>query len=175
MPTIFSHAIFASALGTTFPSADLGRRFWILTALAAILPDFDVVAFYFGISYANLFGHRGITHSLVFAIVIGALIPRLFFARVEVPWWKLALYFAGITFSHPILDMFTNGGLGVALLAPFSNERFFFSWRPIEVSPLGVGFLSGRGLAVIMSELIWIWIPSILVVTLSWLMRRKDR
>jgi inner membrane protein len=175
MPTIFSHAIFASAVGSTIPSDELGRRFWILTALCAILPDFDVVSFYFGINYANVLGHRGITHSILFAIVVGLAVSRLFFASVNVAWWKLALYFAGVTLSHTLLDMLTNGGLGVALLAPFSNERFFFPWRPIEVSPIGAGFLSERGVSVILSEVVWLWLPSLLIVLLSWLARRKSR
>jgi membrane-bound metal-dependent hydrolase YbcI (DUF457 family) len=40
--------------------------------------------------------------------------------------------------SHPLLDMLTDGGLGVALLAPFSWSRYFFPFRPIPVSAIGV-------------------------------------
>lgn len=175
MPTIFSHAFIASAVGSASPFRNLGSRFWILTALCAILPDFDVVAFYFGIDYSSMLGHRGFTHSIVFALFVGVVISKIFFARVDIPGWKLALYFACVTVSHPLLDMFTNGGLGVALLAPFSNARFFSPWRPIQVSPIGSGFFSQRGLAVILSELVWIWIPSVVVVGVSWLVRRKSR
>ena len=58
------------------------------------------------------------------------------------------------------MDTLTNGGLGVALFAPFSNERYFFPWTPIVVSPFGVGnFLSERGVRVILSELKWVWLP----------------
>jgi len=131
MPTIFSHAIFASALGSAFQSAKLSARFWILTAICAMLPDLDVIAFGFGIEYGSMFGHRGITHSLAFAILVGLAVPTLFFSSAQIPKWTLALYFAAVTVSHPLLDMLTNGGLGVALFAPFSNERFFFPWRPI--------------------------------------------
>ena len=45
---------------------------------------------------------------------------------------------------------------GVAFFAPFNNTRFFFPWRPIEVSPIGLSFFSTRGMAVLLSELIWI-------------------
>jgi inner membrane protein len=59
--------------------------------------------------------------------------------------------------SHGLLDAMTTGGLGVAFFAPFSAERYFFPWRPILVSPIGIErFLSPRGAAVLMSELQWV-------------------
>jgi len=76
-----------------------------------------------------------------------------------------------VTASHGLLDALTDGGLGVAFLAPFSGERFFFPWQPIEVSPIGLRrFLSGRGLEVLRSELLWVWLPSILLAgaALAW-------
>ena len=172
MPTIFSHAIFASAIGKAVQPAASTKRFWILTAVCAMLPDLDVVSFGFGIDYRSMLGHRGITHSIFFAIVVG-LLASFLFPKENFVRWKLVLYFAVITASHPFLDMLTNGGLGVALLAPFSNERFFFPWRPIQVSPIGLGFFSERGLIVILSEVIWIWLPSAAVVLISWLARRR--
>jgi inner membrane protein len=173
MPTIFSHAVFASALGTAFPSGKLPARFWVLTLICPVLPDLDVVAFGLGIGYGSMLGHRGITHSIAFAIVVGLIVSVLISSVMPIARWKTALFFAAITLSHPLLDMLTDGGLGVALLAPFSSERFFFPWRPIEVSPIGLGFFSDRGLAVIASEALWIWIPSILIAVASLLIRRK--
>ena len=173
MPTIFSHAFFASSIGSAFAPAHLRIRFIILTALCAMLPDADVVSFFFGIEYGNHLGHRGITHSILFAIALGWAIAFLCFRDLEVSRWKLALYFSAVTLSHPLLDMLTNGGLGVALLAPFSDERFFFPWRPIAVSPIGLGFFSDRGLAVALSEIVWIWLPSIVITTALWLVFRN--
>jgi inner membrane protein len=42
----------------------------------------------------------------------------------------------------------TDGGLGCALLWPFSNERFFAPWTPLPVAPIGRAFLSWEGLRV---------------------------
>ena len=67
------------------------------------------------------------------------------------------------TISHGLLDMVTNGGLGIALWWPWSSERLFFPWQVIEVSPLSLSrVFSARGLAVIQSELLWIWLPALL-------------
>jgi len=56
--------------------------------------------------------------------------------------------------SHPLLDCLTDGGLGCALLWPFSNERFFAPWRPIPVAPIGPAFLSARGLRIAVTEVV---------------------
>jgi inner membrane protein len=50
--------------------------------------------------------------------------------------------------SHGLLDAMTDGGRGVALFWPFTARRYFLPWRPIPVAPIGIGFLSGEGLAI---------------------------
>ena len=82
------------------------------------------------------------------------------------------MFFFLLSASHGILDAFTNGGLGIALLSPFESTRYFFPWTPIMVSPIGIkGFLSRWGLLVIKSEPLYIWLPSLLLVIASTLIR----
>jgi inner membrane protein len=171
VPTIFSHAIAAAAAGHAAFARPLPPRFWVWTAACAMLPDADVIGFGFGIRYADLLGHRGLSHSLAFAAVVGVAVACTFGREVG-RRGALAAYFAVITASHPLLDALTNGGLGVALFAPFSNERYFFPWTPIAVSPIGAGFFSARGVRVLTSEAIWLWIPSAAVSMLVWLTRK---
>jgi len=137
------------------------------------LPDADAVGFIFRVPYDSMWGHRGITHSITFSIVVGILVALIAF-RKEASNSKffLAIYFALVTLSHPLLDMLTNGGLGVALFAPFSSERFFWPWRPIEVSPIGLGFFSERGLVVLMSEIVWVWLPALAIFAISFALQR---
>ena len=143
-------------------------RFWILSLLCSVLPDADVLGFRFGIQYGDLFGHRGFFHSLTFAVLFGCVVAAIFF-RGERPfprsWWFLAAYFSLVTASHGILDAFTSGGLGIALLSPFDTTRYFFPWTPITVSPIGIqAFFSQWGVRVMLSELQWIWLPSLVLV-----------
>ena len=177
MPTIFSHAIFAVAAGKSFYRKSVILWFWLLTALCAIIPDADVIGRSFGIERGGMFAHRGFTHSIAFAIIFGAIVAFIarHFLRIDVSPLKLTVYFALATFTHPLLDMLTNGGSGVALFAPFSNERFFFPWRPVEVSPIGFGFFSGRGISVILSEMLWIWIPAFVLLIISMLLRKRRK
>ena len=77
-----------------------------------------------------------------------------------------------VTASHGILDALTDGGLGIALLAPFDYDRYFFPWTPIVVSPIGIaGMFSKWGLEVMRSELVWIWLPCLFVVLMCALTR----
>jgi inner membrane protein len=175
MATIFSHALAALALGKAYTAREMPLRFWVWSAVCAMLPDADVIGFAFGIRYADMLGHRGLSHSLLFAFVVGCAVASLAF-REATPfskrWWSLALYFFVATASHGLLDALTNGGLGVAFFAPFDSTRYFFPWTPVEVSPIGLGFFSSYGLIVLLSEIIWIWIPSALIVLAVWLYRK---
>jgi inner membrane protein len=169
MPTTFSHAVFATAVGKAYAAEPLPAGFWILTAGCAMLPDVDAIAFAFGIRYDSLLEHRGLTHSIAFAVLIGFIVGVSVFRTSETKVGRLELifYFTLITLSHPLLDALTNGGRGVALFAPFSNERYFFPLRPIEVSPIGMRFFSERGLEVITSEVVWVWLPALLVYAIT--------
>ena len=76
-------------------------------------------------------------------------------------------YFFLLTASHGILDTLTNGGLGIALLSPFSDQRFFFWGKPIQVSPIGLkAFLNNKSLIVLKSEFLWVWLPFLTATTL---------
>ena len=162
MPTVFSHAVFSAALGAAYARRPMPARFWALAAVSSVVPDLDVVAFYVGIPYASAWGHRGVTHSIPFALAAGGAIAALAFRTNETgrSRWSLAAFFAVAVASHMALDMLTDGGLGVAAFAPFDASRYFAPWRPIEVSPIGAGFFSARGLAVLASELVWVWAPA---------------
>jgi len=93
--------------------------------------------------------------------------------RPEFRSHRLALFvwFTAVTASHGLLDALTNGGRGIAFFAPFSDHRYFFPWRPIQVSPIGVGFFSARGLRVLASEAGWIWVPSAIIAVSARLFR----
>ncbi|HVF50537.1 MAG TPA: metal-dependent hydrolase [Pyrinomonadaceae bacterium] len=175
MATIFSHALAALALGKVYTEERMPARFWTLAAACAVLPDADVVTFIFGVRYGDVLGHRGLSHSLLFALVVGCIAARLAFSGVSVRSTKfltLAAYFFAATASHAVLDALTNGGLGVAFFSPFDTTRYFFPWRPIKVSPIGLGFFSRYGLVVLMSEIVWIWLPSIALVLVAWAARK---
>lgn len=172
MPTIITHAAVPLLLGAAAGRRAISPRLLAAGAIAAMLPDADVLAFKFGIAYADTFGHRGATHSIGMALALGAVAALAYRPLRSTPW--RAFFFVGLAaLSHPLLDALTDGGLGVALAWPFAQGRVFFPWRPIEVSPIGARFFSARGLDVLLSEARWVWLPCALAALAIWLPRRR--
>lgn len=174
MASLFSHPAVPLALGALIGRERLPARFWVAGAVASVVADADVVAFLVGIPYEAPFGHRGASHSIVCAALIAALLT--------LREWRncagrglLFGYILASALSHPLLDMLTDGGLGVALFWPVSNERLFFPSTPIVVSPIGGAFFSEAGFEVILSELRWIWLPCAVVAFLSTLIHSRTR
>jgi len=167
MPSVFSHAIAAVALGAVAAGGRSRAIVWSLGALCAVAPDLDVVTSYvFRIPYDHILGHRGLSHSLLLAAVLGMLVAVVAHRTVaESPGMaKLWAFFFVATASHGFLDSMTDGGLGVAFFAPFSDTRYFMPWRPIAVSPILLRvFFGRRGVRVMWSELGWVWLPSAVV------------
>ncbi len=177
MASAFGHVAVAYAMGKTLPPDWVSTRFWVLTTLCCLLPDADVLGLVLGIPYEHLWGHRGLTHSITFAVFLGVVAPKL--AIPSLSCWNmryriLVLYFSLVTLSHGFLDALTDGGLGVAFFSPFDTTRYFFPWRPIAVSPIGVtNFFSSWGLEVLFNELVWIGIPVICWLSMQWRVKRK--
>jgi inner membrane protein len=176
MASVFSHAVAALSIGSWFRRPQMAKRVWVIGAVCSIVPDLDVIGFRFGIRYGDFWGHRGFTHSLVFAALLAGVVVILAFGRGSSGLGRgsLAAYFLLATASHGVLDAMTDGGLGVAFFAPFDNHRYFLPWRPIRVSPIAAArFFGPRGWAVLLSELIWIWFPAVVFAMLALVLRRK--
>ena len=162
MPSIISHAAVPLALGMGLRKKRVPTPILVAGVAAAMLPDADVFLFRFGATYDSVWSHRGFTHSLAFAMFIG-LLAALLFRRAARPMLVFA-FVAASAASHGLLDMMTNGGHGVAFLWPFTDQRYFFDWRPIQVSPLDARRFFRRAAGVAETELLWIWLPAIILV-----------
>jgi inner membrane protein len=180
MPTILTHAVAAGILAQAARSPRLPRWTVPVAAVCAMLPDADVVAFSLGVPYDSVLGHRGLTHSIAAAVLLATAIVaarhRDLAARDRRLLWVILSL---ATVSHGLLDTLTDGGRGVALLAPFESERFFSRWRPIAVSPIGGRFFTARApdgthrwIGVLVSEILWIWVPALLIRALAGRRRR---
>lgn len=177
LASVFSHAVAALSIGTYFYRPRMPKRVWLLGAACSVVPDLDVIGFRFGVRYADFWGHRGFTHSLVFAVLIAGAVSLVFRSGSStIGRLPLFSYLFLATASHGVLDAMTNGGLGVAFFSPFDNDRYFLPWRPIRVSPIGLGgFFSPRGYLILQSELLWIWLPAGVFAGFVLILRRAQK
>jgi len=156
MASAFTHA-YVGLVGSRILSRRVPRRFYAAAVVLSILPDADAILHALGVPYQNPFGHRGFSHSLLFALVVSMFTALMVF-QTGVARRGFLLFL--ITASHGLLDAMSNGGLGVAFFWPFEDRRHFLPWQPIEVSPMSIrAFMSEWGVEVLVSEFFAVWVP----------------
>jgi inner membrane protein len=171
-----THIVASAAVASCFYRPRVPWTVWLLGAALAVAPDLDVLGLRLGVPRDSLLGHRGLTHSLPFALLVSGLLAwSLFRAGAGSLTGKQVWLFLFLAMAlHGALDALTNGGPGIAFFSPFSARRYFFPFRPLEVSPLSVtGFFTARGLVILRSEVPWVWLPTLAVVlTVLWVRAR---
>lgn len=150
------HVAVGMAAGRAWAGKGSGnkRLAWSMFAFSvlSLLPDADVIGFPLGVAYDDPWGHRGATHSIVFGLFVAAVTAGVAKAmKLDVK--RTFVTAAIVAVSHGLLDSLTRGGLGAALLWPFSDERFFSPIRPLPVAPIGLHMLSEKGMLVTLVEL----------------------
>ena len=177
MPTIISHGVAAAALGTAFPRRTIPRWLIFVGIACSMAPDIDAFGLRSGIQYGDLLGHRGITHSVLFAAILASVVFLcvLFTLAPCASRSFVWIYLFLATVSHGLLDAATdNAGLGIPFFWPLDNTRYFFPLTPIAMSPIGTDFFSTHGFSVMLSEFQWVWIPSlifaILAISVRWIL-----
>jgi inner membrane protein len=154
MPTSVSHALAAGAIGAILAPETTNRRYWITGVACAVAVDLDAIGRPFGYpDIAFVGGHRALTHSLPFAVALGAVATIAFFRGPA--WdghrWRIAVYLTLATASHGLLDLLTTRGQGIGLLMPFNWIRYEAAWRPV------------RGL----NELWIVWLPLMAIIAIA--------
>jgi inner membrane protein len=133
LPSSIGHAVAALSVGAAVKPGVATRRYWVAIAACAVVLDVDAIGRPLGrgdISW--LWGHRALTHSLIFAVVLAILVLVTFFHARRWHGARARVFAALVlgTATHGVLDMLASYGDGVMLLAPFSAERFEFPWQP---------------------------------------------
>src|SRR5438876_10881814 len=116
MASAFSHAVAALSIGTCFYRPQIPKRVWVAGALCSVLLDSDVIGFRFGIHYGDFWGHRGFTHSLLFAVILSGTTAIIMFRCDALGIGRLALFgYLFLAFaSHGFIDGMINGGVWLA-------------------------------------------------------------
>ena len=180
MSTIFTQPLVGIAASRLVPRKIWSKRFLMMSLVAAIIPDIDVIGIPFGVPHGHALAHRGLTHSIIFTIPISLLLLKIFFSHQKIISLKgllMTMYLVLVTLSHGILDALGDGTNGVALLWPFTSERIFLPVNPIPDSVISTSFFGEIGYRVMLHEILIIWVPLSVLVILNesriWLGKRK--
>ena len=159
MCTIYTHAAAGLGIARLYTARPMSWPYWALAALLPIIPDLDVFS---TAAYGSTLGHRGITHSLLFALVLGIVAASMTCRRLQTSWWSLAFLFFVVVASHGLLDAITRGGETIQFFWPLQAR--YGNWGPIPVSDISVELPDPRYSRAVRSELLWVWLPIILLV-----------
>jgi len=118
-----SHACFSYLVCRTTRAAK-SPRMGLVAAATAVLPDLDFLIIPALPDLARFAFHRGPSHSLFIALIIGFLLGGLLHRWLNLSWVRSSLLITVAWISHLLLDMCT--GFGVALLWPITHARFSF-------------------------------------------------
>lgn len=167
MATIYTHAVVGLGMGCVYARRPMRVLFWVLAGLLPVVPDLDSLS---SADYGTPLGHRGFTHSLIFALWLGALAASLTFRYLGVRFGPLALFFFAVIASHPLLDAMTRGGESIPFFWPIAGRQG--NWGPIPLSDFAFGLPDPTASRAMRFEMLWIWLPTLALCTAFWGWRR---
>lgn len=123
-----THIVVGACLGELIAGKQLGKKAMLIGALANTIPDFDVVAGLWNSPAEQLLAHRGITHSILFALVLSPLLAYVFYKRdtdQKISFNRWFVLIGSGMILHNFMDAFTAYGTG--WLEPFNQTRISFN------------------------------------------------
>jgi membrane-bound metal-dependent hydrolase YbcI (DUF457 family) len=129
--TLVGHAL-AATLATSTAGGERVPRRGLLVSLAivvALLPDLDV-AIFLALRPAGMVPHRGVSHTLLFALASATVMTLLASRWLGGPSVRLWCVFLLAAASHPLLDYLMGAGPAVPFFAPVWDRGYLFP-RPM--------------------------------------------
>lgn len=140
MPAI-AHAFVPITAALAFARRRPPRPLVLAMVFAAMAPDLDGLMHpLFNVAKESIYGHRGFTHSLFAALLVGAL-SAAFHRHLKVQPLTAAVAVGASMASHGLMDMMTSSGKPVAYLWPLTSLRIFADWRPLPGTPNAPSFI----------------------------------
>jgi inner membrane protein len=170
MTTLYTHAAVGLGIARLCAARPKPWTYWGLASLLPVLPDLDVFS---SAAYGSPLGHRGLTHSLAFALVVSVVAASATFRHFRANWWLLTGTFFAIMASHGLLDAMTRGGGDVFFFWPL--DAHYGNWGPIPVADIAFELPDPRTSRAWRAELLWIWLPTAVLLGLVTACRRWKR
>jgi membrane-bound metal-dependent hydrolase YbcI (DUF457 family) len=133
MSTFVGHALAATVLVSSSRSRIPAEEYRVVMALAifaAVLPDIDV----FLRVGSSVVAHRGLTHSLLFAVIAAAALSLVVRAFMDMATARLFLLLFLAYVSHLFLDFLMGAGPPIRPFAPFDDRGFLAPARLLPIA-----------------------------------------
>ena len=135
-----------AAVGEAVLGKEEGNKAMLWGAIAGTIPDLDILIYPFVDEVQQLAIHRGLSHSILFALLasplLGVLLSKMY--KNSSHWKKWALLLFWSFFTHALLDSFTN--YGTQIFYPFSSYPVSFDTifiiDPLYTLPLIIGVIA---------------------------------
>lgn len=127
-----THIVLGAAIGEVTLGKKIGNKALIYGALLGTIPDLDVFITPFLNPVSSLFFHRGISHSLLFMVLLAPIAGWILSKiekkhSIELKKWISFSFFPLL--SHIFIDCFNTYGTGI--FEPFSNIRIAYDTMAI--------------------------------------------
>lgn len=139
-----THTVLGACTGELIAGKKLGKKAMLIGAIMNNLPDADMIANFWNSPASALLTHRGITHSILFAVCATPLLINLFrkwWPSADLSYKRWLLLVGHGLFLHILMDAFTTYGTG--WFEPFSHTRVSFNTLfildPFFMLPLLIG------------------------------------
>lgn len=160
---IVTHFALGICTAETIRKREEGKGILFLGAVVQCLPDIDTLAALFVPADRSLLIHRGLTHSLFFAIVGGLLLSLIIYPIFKRKGKAFLTVFLFVVFQltlHDLLDLCNAYGTG--LLEPFSHHRFSVNLLFVVDPLFSIGLITA-GLVLVVKAILykyrarWAW------------------
>lgn len=119
MPLPVAHSMIgASVAAAVYPKTYGWWKLLCISAILGVLPDFDYALNWLRVGRGGW--HHGFTHSIVFALFVGAV------TNLVTGWRSVRAFiaFSAATASHTLVDYLITESRGVSLWWPFTDHRY---------------------------------------------------
>ena len=176
MSSIVGHALAGVSVASAIEhggTRENRRRLFALAALLSITPDLDVLI-YIAFRPLGMIPHRGITHTIVFALFVGVFMGIVCRRFLGLTYLRVFLIFSAVFLSHSLLDYLMGCGPAVPFFWPISEQGFLL---PFRLVPTAYYSLSSGGLlsvAVLPVTLVGMFLEVVIFLPLVLLSQRRS-
>ncbi len=176
MSSIVGHALAGVSVASAIEhggTRENRRRLFGLAALLSITPDLDVLI-YIAFRPLGMTPHRGITHTIVFALFVGVFMAIVCRRFLGLTYLRVFLIVSAVLLSHSLLDYLMGCGPAVPFFWPISEQGFLLPFRLVPTAYYSLNAGGLLSVAVLPVTLVGMLLEIVIFLPLVLLSQRRS-